>query len=142
MLYMGGSVASSKVHLRVLERLQKEFGLSETEAKAAKSILYDLVKGESMTGLEKANKMESFLTEDQLKKLVKPTKLKERIKMLEEYYANKDATKKKSKNASSRRRTQSAGRKRRSKKASSKTKKSASKKRTSSKKKRRNSSKK
>lgn len=123
----GGGKQTDTIHRRVIARLQEEFGFNVEDSLAVRSILYEMATKEAekthekVTGLDRAEAMESLLTKKVIKS-IKPSDISKRKEMLEE--------------ARAKRRQQSAGKKKASKKkkASSKRKVASSKKKVSTKK--------
>lgn len=99
MPFFGGSRASSEIHDRVKERLQTEFGHSEDDAAAIKSLLWDMAKdaaetykkekNKEMTGVEKAKLMEKHLTDAFIKKNITKKMIDDRKKKIEDLRAKR-----------------------------------------------------
>ena len=162
MPFIGGSKASSEIHSRVRRRLEEEFGYKPEEAAAVKSLLWNIVKEaaaktkKAIPGVERAQKMESLLTEEWLKENISKDAIKKHMEVLKKHFAEnekikknnntvksderKTASKKKQKAGSKKKRSLSkkkkavsSKRKVGSKKAASKKKKAGSRRRTDSK---------
>lgn len=118
MPFFGGSKAATEIHNRVVEKLQSEFGYGEEEARAIKSILYDMAKDaekkgkKTMTGVDKAKIMEKHLTKKFIKDNITKNMVEDRIQKIHEQRESRKAAqaagtrrKKSSKKSSKRRKT-------------------------------------